>query len=389
MEPTQSKKNSAIDLLEFLIVLRSKKKLFLRFGLAGLLLGTLAAVFLPSKYSAKAVVMPPQQGQQSMMVAMMSQVGGLGALGGGALGLKNPNDQYLGFLGSRNIVSDVTKQFGLDKRYQAENMDEAVEIVGKHTNVKSTKDGMITIAYVDSDPQLAARVANGYVVSLQRLLNNIAVSNAAKKRTFFERETRAAKDSLSKAEMQMKEFQKNSGIIEVGAQMEGTMGAMASVRAEIGVREVQIQAMRTYLSPDHPQIRTIQNEIAGLKSQIKELTAGAPQDSGVVLSLSHAPDAGMAYIRKKRDVMYFQALFEILAKQYEIARIEEANESAPVQVIDSATVPMKPAGLPRPGIAVVILVGSLLAGLLVVFFQQAIKEARAIRESHEAEGANG
>lgn len=372
-----------LDVFEFLRALKGERKLLQRLALGGLLLGGLVALLMPVQYAAKCVVSPPQQGQQSMMLAMMSQVSGLGAVGGG-LGLKNPNDQYIGFLASRTVMSDVATQFGMKERYGADDFDELMEKVSEHTSVRSGKDGMIAISFIDRDPKYASDVANAYVGALQKLLNNLAVSNAAKKRIFFERESRAAKDSLSQAEIAMKNFQKQSGVIEAGAQMEGTMGAMASIRAEISVREVQIQAMRTYLTPDNPQIHKVQSEIAGLKSQMKGLLSGSPSDSGVVLSMVKAPDAGLEYLRRKRDVMYFQALFEILAKQYEIARIEEANESGLVQVVDPATPPNRTSGVPRPAVPFGMSLLAVLLGVLWIFFRQAFREAQAARTAIEA-----
>ena len=59
------------------------------------------------------------------------------------------------------------------------------------------------------------------------------------------------------------------------------------------------------------------------------------------------PEAGLQYLRKYRDFKYQETLFEILAKQYEAARLDEAKSAPMVQVIDRAVPPEKKSWPPR------------------------------------------
>ncbi len=51
------------------------------------------------------------------------------------------------------------------------------------------------------------------------------------------------------------------------------------------------------------------------------------------------PQAGMEYIRKLRDVKYYETISDLIAKQFEIAKLDEAREGALVQVVDPAVPP--------------------------------------------------
>jgi uncharacterized protein involved in exopolysaccharide biosynthesis len=57
---------------------------------------------------------------------------------------------------------------------------------------------------------------------------------------------------------------------------------------------------------------------------------------------SKVPGLSLEYIRKERDVQYHQTLFDLLARQLEAARIDEAKAAPIVQVVDPALVPTLP-----------------------------------------------
>jgi tyrosine-protein kinase Etk/Wzc len=48
---------------------------------------------------------------------------------------------------------------------------------------------------------------------------------------------------------------------------------------------------------------------------------------------------GLEYARRLRDLKYHELVFEFLAKQLEVARIDEAREGAIIQVVDRAERP--------------------------------------------------
>ena len=49
----------------------------------------------------------------------------------------------------------------------------------------------------------------------------------------------------------------------------------------------------------------------------------------------------MEYVRRLRDVKYNETVFEILARQFEVAKLDEAKEGAIIQVVDPAVPPDK------------------------------------------------
>src|SRR5712691_364606 len=87
-----------VSLLDLLIVLAKHKRLVIGFPVIGAIAGLVFSLLLPNVYTATTRILPPQQ-SASAASAILNQLGGaLGgiAAAGGALGVRNPNDLYVG-----------------------------------------------------------------------------------------------------------------------------------------------------------------------------------------------------------------------------------------------------------------------------------------------------
>ena len=98
-----------------------------------------------------------------------------------------------------------------------------------------------------------------------------------------------------------------------------------------------------------------------MRQQLRQLSANGGDESGLLPGAAKLPENGLAYVRALRDVRYQEALLEAIAKQYELARVEEARDSSLIQVLDVATPPDRKSGPKR---ALITMVGTLLGGML-------------------------
>jgi hypothetical protein len=112
-----------------------------------------------------------------------------------------------------------------------------------------------------------------------------------------------------------------------------------------------------------------ETELASLRGQLSKLErGGSGQRTGdPFIPVANVPQAGLDYIRALREVKYHETLFEILAKQYEAARIDEAKEAPVIQVVDYAIPPEKKSGPHRALLALFWMVLSGVAGCLYVY----------------------
>lgn len=338
---------SEISIIELVTVLLRRKRLICLSSLAAGAVAAAVALLLPVSFRAEATILPPQQ-QQSSLSALAGSLSGL-ASGGMAsqLGLKNPGDLYVGMLGSRTIADDLIRQFHLQAVYRAKLLSETRAALGKHASFTSGKDSLIKISVEDRDPKRAADLANAFVDELFRQNSRLALTDSSQRRLFFEQQLGKEKDALADAEVELKNTQQTTGLLAPGGQAEVLIRSGAQLRAEIASREVQLQALRTYATDENPQVEVLKKEIGALHGQMAHLEANGAPNWKMEFSAGKLPEASLEYIRKLRNMKYHETLYDLLAKQYEAARIDEAKQAPVIQVIDRAVVPDKKTWPPR------------------------------------------
>lgn len=301
-------------------------------------------LLIPNIYTGRAVLMPPQQ-QQSTAAMMIGQLGAIAGAAGAGLGIKNPNDLYVGILSSRTIADAIIRKFHLKNIYETETEVATRSQLAKRTTVNAGVDGLIVVEVKDEDPIQAAAMANMYVQELQSLTSNLAVTEAAQRRLFFENQMVLAKENLANAEISLKGTQERTGILQLDQQGRMTIEAIALLRAQIVGREIELASMRSYATEHNPELVKIEQELRALKSELQKTERSEKGD--LFLSTKNMPSAGLEYARKYRDVKYFEAIFELMAKQHELAKIDESRDTAVVQVVDVAVPLDEKSGPPR------------------------------------------
>lgn len=372
-----------ISLLDLLIVLAKNKFMIIgvTFGVAAL--AAIISLALPNIYTGTAKLLPPQQ-SQSTAAMLLGQLGGLAGISGNSLGIKNPNDLYVGMLKSRTVADSIISRFDLQKLYDEETMVQTRKQLERNTSISAGKDGLITIEFDDEDPKRAATVANAYVAGLQKLTQNLAVTEAAQRRLFFEQQLKQAKEDLTTAEVAMKVTQEKTGLIQLDDQGRAIIEAVATLRAQIAAKEVELRAMRSFATEQNSEYIRNQQQLAGLRSELTKLERSHIGGGGdILVPTGKVPEAGLEYVRRFRDIRYHETIFELLAKQFEVAKIDEAKEAAVVQVVDEAVPPDRKS---RPRRSVIVVVFTLLAGIAAVLFAF-VREA-LLRATENAEQAN-
>ncbi len=244
------------------------------------------------------------------------------------------------------------------------------------TEISAGKDGVISISVDDRNPQRAADLANGYADELEKLTKTLAVTEAGKRRLFFEREVKMASDDLASAEMALKQTQEKTGLILLDSQSRAMIESLTSLRARVAAQEVFVQQMRTFATPENPELIREEKALEALRDQLNRLEGGQGKRLFADVPIENVPTAGLEYVRKYRDVKYREALFELLAKQYEAAKIDEARDSLIVQVLDKATPPERKSGPLRALIVLSSTLLALLVAVLIAFFMEGLEQAK-------------
>jgi len=376
----QSSKSDDLTFLDVLIVLAERKTTVGWVTLVFTVLAIILSLLLPKRYTATTALLPPQQ-NSSLASALSSQLGslsGMASLAGGGLGLKNPNDMYVGMLKSRTVEDAMVQHFELMNEYHKKFPSDARHEFENHAKIDgSGKDGLIHISIDDRDPKRAAELANGYVDQFRKLSEHMAITEASQRRLFFQQQLEETKESLANAEEALKETEQRTGLIQVDAQARALIESAALLRAQIAAKEVQIESLKTFATGENSQLVQSQKELDTLRGQLAKLGGSANIDEGLIVPKGQVPTAGLDYVRKLRDVKYYETVFNILARQFEIAKVDEAKQGSLIQVVDAATVPDKRSFPNRALIVICSMLAGFFVGIVVALLQAITKRVKS------------
>lgn len=322
-------------------------------------------------FTATTVFLPPQQQQGAASMLLQSLGGALGGLAGAATGLKNPNDQFVSFLKSDVIANTLIDRFKLMERYEADFKVDARKTLDGASNITSGKDGLITIEMNDKDPVVAAQIANAYVEELGTLLNRLSLTEAQNRRAFFEKQLNQTKDKLTAAEQALSGSGINVSALK--SSPDAAITIVATLQAQIMAQEVKLSSMRGYLTESAPDFKQAQTELAAMRAQF----------ASVEKSSTNASGANADYVARFRDFKYYETLYELFAKQFELAKVDEAREGSVIQVVDVAQPPERKSKPKKALIAVLTTLASGMLLLLFVFVRTALQGAAQTPETAE------
>jgi uncharacterized protein involved in exopolysaccharide biosynthesis len=367
---TQQVQDDEISLLDLLQTVVDNLRLIVFGSLGvGIIVLTFSFSITPS-FTAKTQFLPPQQ-QQSSASALVQSLGSMGGLAAAASGLKNPADQYIAFLKTQSILDAMVERFKLQERYETKFKIDARKTLLDKTRIQAGKDSIIHLEVDDKDPAFAAELANAYVAELRKLMGRLSLTEAQQRRAFFENKIVEAKAELAIADKSLRST--GISVTTLKSSPLAAVEVVAKLKGAITAQEIKIGGMRGYLTESAPEIKQALVELVILKSQLTKAEKDDP-----TLSVGNLEDS---YIERYRDYKYKETLYEMFAKQYELARVDEAREGAVIQVIDPAQPPERKS---KPQKAVITVMATLATGvalLIFVFVKEGLRKAGADEET--------
>lgn len=370
------------DLIDLLFVMAKRKRLIIGITLGSALLIAVISLLMSPIYLAETKILSPQV-NSSMTAQLLNQIGAASGLLGVAPGVKSPNELYIGLLKSRPVLDHVIDRFDLMRLYDEKYRVDARRSLLKNIKARNDlKSGIITIGIEDKDPKRSADMANALIEELRVMNKGLSVTEAAQRRLFFEEQLKDAKDSLSKAEDAMKGFQEKTGAVKIDAQADAIIGGISQLMAQIAAKDVQVRVMRTYSTPQNPDILRAEEELKGMRDQLSRLESKS-EGTSVMVPTGNMPSTGTQYVRLMRDLKFNETLYELLFSQFQAAKIDEARDSAVIQVIEKAVPPEKRSRPKRRLMVILAIISGFFVSIALAFFMEYMERVSGNPEYRE------
>ena len=381
-EMPSSEVESEINLLDVLIALGQEKLIVFAVTLLAAIAGVVISLFTPPTYKARTSIMPAQQGGTSAL-AGLSGLAGLAGLSGISGGVKSSDQMYIAFMRSQSVQMALIDKLKLKERYGSKNLEEArMSLTNRMSIVADKSSGLLVIEAEDGDAEFAALLANQQVDELNVILSRLAVTEAQQRRLYYEQQIAKTQQYLPVLETRFKDAQKKSGV-----EMASLLAESGSLPGQIAAKELQLQILSRFATAQNPEIKLLRTEISALRSQLSRYELADPHvqakgrvnantNGNVKASSLFQQEAAQAYTTLKIQ----ETLLDGFVHQLEVAKIDEAKEGPPVQVLDIARAPEVRAKPERRKLVIAYSVTGLIVGLALALLKALLRHAQSTPE---------
>ena len=301
------------------------------------------AMTAPLTYRAECKVLVPRGGS-----GFSGNLGGLADLVGLSGTASSPTQMMMGIIKGNSVLDAVIDRFNL---MQEMSIDARVTVraivLGNLWVVDEGRSSMLNVAYIHTDPQEAADIANAFVEELQNKLRDLSVSDAQQRMRFFESQLMQSQQELNTAEAELINYQQSRGVIAFESQTGAILGSIHSLRNRIAAKNVEISTLSSYARRDNPRLRLAQSELDAMNKELRKLEEeqqkadrrGNAVSGDLLSSIGQVPELGIEYQRYMRNLRFATAKYELMLRQYENAKLSEASDLSTILVVDKAIPP--------------------------------------------------
>ena len=364
---------SAEAALKTIDLLVSHKRQLARLTVGALVVFAAIAFLIPKRYEAVARLMPPDQSSSAaVMLGALSAKGGdmLGAAAGDALGLRTPGSTLVGVLNSRTVQDDLINQFDLRKIYSMNGYEDARRLLQQRTDIaEDKKSGIITISVQDRDSQRAAQLARAYIDDLNVRIAKLSTSAARREREFLEARLQTIKQQLDDSTLQLSRFSSRNMTFDPQIQGKAMIEAASTLQGQLIAAETELSGLEQVYGPENSRVKSASARVGELRFKLRGMSGVGETKSGdggqLYPSLEQMPLLGNTYYDLARQAKISETVYEVLTKQWELAKVQEAKEIPSIRVLDEPVVPERKIWPPR---LIIILLGTMMTLMCSIFW---------------------
>ena len=332
--------------------------------LAGALLGLPIALATPLWFQAGVRMIPTPARNMAPKVPGFEPLEGAtpedisgpgGAQGAAELG------RLLSILHSRSLTDDTIAQFHLMDVYRTHTIEDMRDLFWNRLAASAlvAKEGYVDLVFEDQDPSRAAAVANYMAGEANRITRRMSSAAAAQEREFLEHRLGEARQQMEVAAQAFREFSEQNKLVNIDVQADGVMSMLLRLKEQLVSQEIELRRLRSFSSEDEPATTAARRQVRALRAQIEDLqktVLGGTAD--FFTRLERVPVLRQESDRLSRDLKLKSGIYEMLLRQFEMARLAEVRDTRSFELLDSAVVPTKKSrpsrGLVAAGVALAV-----------------------------------
>lgn len=432
-----------MTLQQFLLILRARYKVALLALLITVATTVAVSLLLPKQYTASAAVVVDVKSPDAV-TGMMLQ--GMMAPGYMATQIDIINSDRVAKAVVKLLRMDqsatIQQQWQEDTEGKGQLIDWLANLLQKKLDVKPSRESnVISINYTGNDPDFAAAVANGFAKAYMDVNLELRLGPARQYASFFEEQTKAAREKLELAQKGLSDYQQKNGITsaderldfetaklnETSSQLTGVQGQTTDSQSKRGstradtVAEVmqsplinglksdiarlnaKLQESSINLGRNHPQTLRSEAELFTLRTQLDTETRKITSAIDTTYQVSKQREQqlqGALAVQKtrvlllnkqrdelnvlRRDIESAQRAFELVSQRASQTNIESQTNQTNIAVLNPAAAPVEPSK-PRVllNILVSIFLGTLLGVGLALMLELANRRVRSVDDLAE------
>jgi len=313
-------KNSK-SLLDYFFVVLKWRWLLIRNVVIVTIISLIISLLWPKTYRSESVIIPPE-----------NKGGGLtSVLGGFSINILDESeiysDNYETIIKSYRLRKKLVEKFNLFEVYDVDNYEHMMKKLEEKVEIESGLSGglgylkiySLKLLVNDDEPERAAEMNNFILNELDSIITVINTKKAKHLRIFIEDRYNTVVEDLAIAESELKEFQKNTGLMAVPEQIITIIDKLAVIRVEISQAEVKREVLLASLGKNHPELIKCEQEITSLKQEYERLKAGTSfEKDGLIVPFNKLPELSMEYIELQREIEIQTKLLEFLLPSFHI-----------------------------------------------------------------------
>ncbi|MCH8567458.1 MAG: hypothetical protein LAT67_04315 [Balneolales bacterium] len=370
-----------INFLDLLIVIAKSKFFIIKTVFAVTLIALVVSLLWPTTFKSNSTVIPVQQQQTGL--------GGLAGLANNLLPLSfsSPglNTESLALiLSTRTVRERVIEEFDLMEVYGHSVIEQTFRTLDSNTDITLVREGgfgfnpitAIQVSVTDRDPQRAQAMTAFYISYLDSVATTLNTANARNRFEVIKRRYQQNLAELEEAELALKAFQQEFGIIDIEQQSSVLIQSLAAVVSQKIELDIEINLLQSRVSADNPELRSLLQTRRELERVISDLTVRTDGETGMQFlpAFDDVPDLGLRYVRLYRDVVVQNKIYETIFPQFVQQQMLVETPSQNMQIIDPADLPTYKDGPKRAFIVLGGFMFSLIISLTIVLLRDFFEE---------------